>query len=75
MSYLTDLEIGLRQPGGIGASPRQMNGEASSGVARKTAGLGFSVMEFRDEPHYVKSQPEMGAAVVRVAGLAGCTSP
>ena len=67
MSYLTDFEIGLRQLGGIRGSPRQMNGEARARVPWKTVGLGFSVMEFRDEANYVKSEPEVGAAVVGVA--------
>ena len=67
MSYLTHIDIGLRQLGGIGASACQMNGEARTGVLRKTAGLGFSVMELRDEADYVKSKPEVGAIVIGVA--------
>jgi len=47
-------------------APGQMDGEARSGVVRKTVGLGFSVMEFGNEAHYVKPQPEVGAIVVRV---------
>jgi hypothetical protein len=43
-----------------------MDGEARSGVVRKTVGLGFSVMKLCNEAHYVKPQPEVGAIVVRV---------
>ena len=66
MSYLTDIEIGLRQLGGIEASSSQMDGEAGSGVVRETVGFGFSVMELCNEAHYVKPESEVGAIVVRV---------
>jgi hypothetical protein len=66
MSYLTDIDMGLRQPGGIAASSSQMHGEAGAGVVREAVGLGFSVMELCNETHYVKPEPEVRAIVVQV---------
>ena len=51
----------------IEPSSGQVHGESSSAVVWKTVGLGFSVMKLRNEPHYVKSQPEVGAVIVGIA--------
>src|ERR1700738_3321742 len=51
------------------ASPGEPDGKAGAAVARQAACGRLAAMEFSNEPDYVKSEAEVGAAVRIGAGL------
>jgi len=60
--------------GGILTSARQADGEARTRILWQAARRSFAAVKFGDEPHYVKSQPEMRATVgVRRRARSACS--